>query len=64
MNKPFWQSKTIWFAIITAIAGALIPGATDWIKDNPEAFTTLMSTIFIVLRIVTKGKVYINPNAQ
>lgn len=58
-SKPFYTSKTFWTATVIPIAVGAIPGGPKFVADNPEAVVTIMSAIFVILRIITKGKVTI-----
>ena len=58
-TKPPWKSKTVWTGIVVAIA-ALIPTVSEWIKANPEAFSGIVGGIFVLLRIVTAGRIAID----
>jgi hypothetical protein len=56
--KPAYKSKTNWVALIVA-ASSFYPPIQDFIASNPETFATLISLIFMALRMVTKGKITI-----
>lgn len=55
--KP-WQSKTLWINLFIAIA-AFFPFVRDWVAANPGIFMAVVTTVFSVLRVVTKGNVEI-----
>lgn len=55
--KAFYKSKSFWTGVIIPVVTMFIPGATDWIKANPEAFATLTGALFIILRLVTNGAI-------
>ncbi|TXH13492.1 MAG: hypothetical protein E6R03_11190 [Hyphomicrobiaceae bacterium] len=57
-TKPPWKSKTVWTAFIVA-AAAFIPSISAWIKGNPEAFSGIIGAVFVLLRIVTAGRISI-----
>ena len=57
-TKRPWQSKTLWLALITAIA-AFIPPVQTWIASNPEMFALILGGAFGALRVITKGAVSI-----
>ncbi len=50
-KKP-WQSKTVLVNALVGIA-PFIPGATEWIMDNPTAFGAIVGLLNIGLRSVT-----------
>lgn len=54
-KKP-WESKTVWVGILMALA-PLIPGASDFMSQNPELVNSLVVTIFMVLRAVSGGRI-------
>ncbi len=57
-NKPSWESKTLWFALINALI-AFFPEAREWVATNPEIYMPILSGAFIVLRLLTKGRLSI-----
>ena len=59
MNKPFWQSKTVWFNVLTFVwqfFGSKIGVPTL----SPDTFTAIITVINIVLRFVSQGSVTIS----
>jgi hypothetical protein len=60
--KAFWKSKTLWTGILIPTIIAVIPGAADWVKDNPQLASYLFGALLIVLRAVTKGAISFNPS--
>ena len=56
-TKP-WASKTLWFALINA-ALAFFPPAQEFVKNNPEIYTVIVSLVFSGLRVATKDKLII-----
>lgn len=56
-KKP-WTSKTLWVALIVAVA-AFIPGSKEIVGEGGANVALILSTVFAVLRIVTKGKISI-----
>lgn len=56
-KKP-WQSKTNWIALIVAIS-SFYPPLTQLISSNPETFASVVSGIFLFLRLITKEKIVI-----
>lgn len=58
-DKAPWQSKTIWVALLGAIA-AFCPPVQHFISGNPETYALVLSGLFSVLRIVTKDKISIS----
>jgi len=57
-NKPSWQSKTVWLAVISALA-PLVPSVHAWMIANPETYASVISGLFLVLRFLTNGKISI-----
>ena len=57
--KPFWQSKTLWTAVLFAVA-PLCPPVGAFVTANPVFATTVLSGVFAVLRVCSHGKVTIN----
>lgn len=57
-SKKPWQSKTNWVALIFAVA-AFFPQVQALIAADPEIFATMMSGVFVALRMITKDKVVI-----
>lgn len=58
-SRPIWKTKTFWTGVITTAVVPLVPGAKEWVQENPEAFVALLSSLFVALRKVSKGKVTI-----
>ena len=58
-DKPAWQSKTLWVALLMALAG-FYPPVQAWVQTNPEIFTTILTMVFAALRFISKGKVVIS----
>jgi hypothetical protein len=58
-SKPAVQSKTVWVALIVAVA-AFLPVVKEWIAGNPGIFAQVIAGVFFVLRLVTKGKISIS----
>jgi len=59
--KSFWRSKTFWAGILIPSAIAAIPGAAQWVQQNPQLFSYGIGVFIIVLRIVTKGAISFTP---
>lgn len=57
-KSPF-LSKTLWLALIAAIA-AFIPVVSKFISEQPELYALVMSGIFGALRLITKDKISIS----
>lgn len=55
--KP-WESKTLWAALIVAIAG-FIPPVGQWINEHPDYFSMVLGGLFGGLRLITKDKISI-----
>lgn len=51
-NKPWYQSKTFWASIVTAVL-PVIPGVAPVIALYPEAYSALLGAVFGALRITT-----------
>jgi hypothetical protein len=49
--KPFWQSKTIWLGVITALLGFL--EQVQAIPDLPPPAVTCLGVLIVALRLVT-----------
>jgi len=60
MDKKPWRSKTLWVNALTAVA-ALIPGVGDWVRENPTIFMTVFAVVNMILRLVTQGRVALDP---
>ncbi len=58
-TKPPWQSKTLWTAAIIALASLFYPPVAEFAKNNPEMFAVVLTGVFTVLRLITKGKISI-----
>jgi hypothetical protein len=54
--KPIYQSKTAWVSLIVAVA-AFFPTVQHFIVAQPELYGSILGGVFLVLRLVTKGKV-------
>lgn len=57
-SKKPWLSKTLWVALLSAIA-AFFPPVQTWIAENPSTFGWIVSGLFAVLRLATKNKLVI-----
>lgn len=51
-EKP-WESKTAIMATLTCIAPWVYPPLTDWIKDNPELFSSAVGALLMLLKSVS-----------
>lgn len=59
MKKPWWQSKTIWLAVLQALAGlVVIPTVSEKIGGALLA----KSIIDVLLRVVTNAGVTATPD--
>lgn len=56
MNKPFWQSKTLWTNFLGVIASAL-NAQFGWLELDGETVAALFGVVNFILRAATKGKV-------
>jgi hypothetical protein len=57
--KAPWQSKTVWLAIILAVA-ALFPQVDALIKAYPDYFATITAALFTAMRMISHGKIEIS----
>ena len=57
MKKSPWKSKTLWVNFALASVTLFIPGAKDFISENPSLVILLGSIINIILRFVTSEKI-------
>lgn len=62
-DKKPWQSKTLWVALIQAVV-AFLPGIQAWIAANPAIYGVALSGVFIVLRLVSGGKIVISDDSK
>jgi len=56
-NKPFWQSKTLWLGLLTALIGGL-----EFYRDNtirPETMA-LIGGLIVFLRLITNKSLKFN----
>lgn len=56
-TKPFWQSKTLWFNVITAviaIAGSLTSAFT-FTGKTAAIFTGILTVGNVILRLITNA---------
>jgi len=51
--KPIFKSKTFGVALINIAALKFIPGAKEWVAENPEAYGELVTALIIILRAIT-----------
>lgn len=58
MNTKPWLSKTLWMSLLVAVA-AFFPAVSKFVAENPQAVLTILSLVFGVLRLVTKGRISI-----
>lgn len=59
-NKKVWESKTFWVSLLLALA-PLIPGASEFMSSQPELVNSVIVSIFMVLRLVSHGKISLKP---
>ena len=57
MKKKWYESKTIWIGLITLIYGILKYVGVDIGELTPEAMSTILGIVMIILRIVTNKPV-------
>jgi len=57
MKKKWYESKTIWIGLITLIYGILKYVGIDIGELTPEAMSTILGIVMIILRIVTNKPV-------
>lgn len=55
-GKSVWKSKTIWVSILIAVA-PLYPPLGAFVSESPAIASFVVSTIFGVLRLVTKAPI-------
>jgi hypothetical protein len=53
MNKSWWESKTLWFNILTGVGALTGPGAAFGHVFAPEEIGAFMGIGNIVLRLLT-----------
>lgn len=54
MSKKFYQSKTFGVALLNVAALKFIPGAKEWVAQNPEAYGEALTATMIMLRLLTQ----------
>lgn len=59
MDKKIWQSKTVWASILTPIVTAFAPGVSHWVGANPQLFSSLLGGVFLLLRMISSGRISI-----
>ncbi len=59
-TKPFWQSKTFWMSLAVAVVPALSQSVRDSIAANPAIVESVLGGVFLVLRMVSNGKITIS----
>jgi len=59
-SKKVWESKTFYVSVLLALA-PLIPGAQDFMKENPAVVSEAVVVIFMILRVVSHGKISLKP---
>jgi len=57
-SKKPWASKSLWLALISAVA-AFFPSVQHFMILNPEAYAMGIGALFAVLRLVSKDKIVI-----
>ena len=57
MKKKWYESKTIWIGLITLIYGILKYVGVDIGELTPEAMSTILGIVMIILRIITNKPV-------
>lgn len=57
--KPAWASKTLWVALVVAIA-PFIPAVQDFVVKSPEMVGMILGAVFALLRIISKDKIVID----
>lgn len=53
MSKHPARSKTLGVAVLNVLVLAFVPGAKDWVRENPEAYAEILSATMIGLRLIT-----------
>lgn len=51
--KPIYKSKTLGVAILNMVALKFIPGAKEFVQNNPEIYGEILTLIMIILRLLT-----------
>lgn len=54
--KPY-KSKTILTALLNWAVIKFVPGASQWISENPELYAEILTVVFLVLRHFSSGKI-------
>lgn len=57
-KKP-WQSKSVWMAVIVAVA-AFVPAVQAYMASNPELVGLALGAVFAGLRLISNGKISID----
>jgi hypothetical protein len=57
-SKKPWESKTNWTALLLALS-AFVPAVGEWVKANPDTTLQIIGGLFVVLRMLSKGKIEI-----
>jgi len=66
-TKNIFQSKTAALALITTLAGVagqFYPSLAEWVASNSATILTGLGLVAIVLRLVTKDKITLFPQAK
>jgi hypothetical protein len=58
-DKSFLKSKTFWTNIVIG-AASFIPPVKEFLVSNPETAVSMISAINVVLRFISKGKIFLN----
>lgn len=58
-DKSFLKSKTFWTNIVIG-AASFLPPVKQFLVSNPETAVSLISAVNVVLRFVTRGKIFLN----
>lgn len=56
--KSIFLSKTFWIQVLT-FGLSFIPAVKEYISVHPEIFATVFAFVNVVLRLITKDKVYL-----
>lgn len=53
-RKHFLRSRTFGVATLNVVILHFLPGAKEWVAENPEAYAEVLSIAIVGLRFLTK----------